>query len=398
VQEIEKKILADLCLDRAQTYHYAESYVNAARWYEKALALGNEEAAEGMMYALVMLRQFKEAIPFCTLEMLSAKVPEKADVAHYNRGLCRLMIGDYINGFQDYDTRMRMGKTVDLLRKKIGDRPLWDNKPCKHLLVYGEQGMGDLFMFSRYIEKLGGSELAQDITFEVPASMVSFMEHNFDYVNVIAQTEQITPSDEHVLIVSLAKTFKTTISSIPSADKAYLTAEPDYIEKWGNIARLPGLKIGLCWAGRSEQEQNIQVREWNGRRSVMLKQLQTILTLPDVSFVSLQKGIDTDQLADYPFIHAPSIENWSDTAGIIHHLDLVITVDTGPAHLAGAMGKETWLLNHVHTCWRWGLEGPSTPWYNSVRVFRQEREGIWDDPIERICFGLISFLNRGRTQ
>lgn len=372
-------ILADLTFDRGQQYHAVGQFERAAHFYAHTLTIIDEPTVhEAMMYALIMLRKFKEAIPHCT-KAIGEKSQTKKDLAQYNRGLCYLMTNDYINGFKDYDTRMRMGQTEDILRKKIDRHTLWNGTPCDHLLVYGEQGMGDLFMFSGLVTELIKRKLAKKITFEVPKDMESFMRHNFPTIEVVGQTDKITSSDEHILLISLARVLGVTKEAIP---QPRLIPIPETLKKWSYIGKLPGIKIGLCWAGRSEAMQDIQVAEWNSRRSVALAQLESLFTIEGATFVSVQKGVDEAQADEYPFIQRPNIENWSDTAAIMSNLDMVISIDSGPVHLAGALGIPTLLLNHLFTCWRWDIEGKQAPWYNSITVLRQKREADWSAPIK----------------
>jgi tetratricopeptide (TPR) repeat protein len=377
-------ILSDLCWFVGQNLQGGGKHAEAERFYNHLYNLGNDDPilAEAMMYSLIAQRRFYEAIKPCT-EAMKDDMPGKRDMAQYNRGLCYLMRGNYQLGFEDYDTRMRMGKTEDILRKRIGVRPQWDGRRCNHLLVYGEQGMGDLFMFGRLIELLAKRQLARRITFEVPSSMVGFMRHNFgDVCEVVPQTDTVTPSDEHVLLISLMKILNVTKETLPPA---HLTAQPDMIKKWDYIARLQGYKVGVCWAGRSEAEQDMQVKEWNGRRSVpLVKLMPALLGIDGIRIVSLQCGVDALMPDTFPSVSKPLINSWDDTAAIMHHLDLIVSIDSGPVHLAGCLQRPTILLNHVHTCWRWGLVGSKSPWYDTVMVLRQEIEGDWDKPISEM--------------
>lgn len=385
--------LPELCFFLGNSCHANQFYPQAEKWYEYAICLNDKfgEAYEALMNTLISQKKFEEGIRIATLVMENGD-ENQATVAQYNRGLMYLSLGDYINGFKDYDTRMRMGKTIDLLRKKIGDRSLWDGKPCNHLLVYGEQGMGDLFMFSRFMKDYNNGRnllsYCDKVTLEVPPGMTSFMKYNFERerLKIIPQTEEVTISDKHILLVSLARIFETDINSIPFATESYLIAEPEYTKKWDKISRLPDKKIGICWAGRSVIEQDLQVAEWNSRRSISLKQLGPVLNLPNISWVSLQKGVDEIQLKDFPSIYnfGDEIKSWSDTAGIMHHLDLIISIDSGPVHLAGAMGKPTILLNHASTCWRWGLTGEQSIWYDSINILRQEKDFNWNPVINEL--------------
>jgi hypothetical protein len=173
---------------------------------------------------------------------------------------------------------------------------------------------------------------------------------------------------------------------------ASLSADP---APWADFLRgLPGLKVGLAWAGKARTEQP-HAAAIDKRRSMRLAQMAPLLSVPGCSFVSLQLGAPAARVAQAACVHDVSqrLCDWDDTAGLVAGLDLVIAVDTAVAHLAGALGRPVWMLNRFDSCWRWLLDREDTPWYPSMRIFRQGRAGDWAGAVERVRAALESIVS-----
>jgi hypothetical protein len=201
--------------------------------------------------------------------------------------------------------------------------------------------------------------------------------------------DALPPFDYHCPLLSLPFAFGTTMEKIPSP-AWYLSADPS---PWAELlGSLPGLKVGLVWAGKSRTAQPHAVAI-DKRRSMRLADMAPLLKVPGCSFVSLQLGPPASQiqlLPDGAGLRDVSsrLQEWSDTAALIAGLDLVIAVDTAVAHLAGALGTPVWLLNRFDSCWRWLLNRDDSPWYPSMRLFRQTTAGDWDGVITRASHAL----------
>jgi hypothetical protein len=207
------------------------------------------------------------------------------------------------------------------------------------------------------------------------------------------EDDVVIPFDYHCPLLSLPFAFATQIETIP-AGTPYLHGDPAPWQLF--LDRLPGLKIGLVWAGKSRTAQPHAVAV-DQRRSMQLADMAPLLQVPGCSFVSLQLGPPAAQiqrLADGA-IHDVSgrLADWADTAGLIMGLDLVIAVDTAVAHLAGALGRPVWMLNRFDSCWRWLRDRDDTPWYPTLRQFRQTRRGDWPDVIARVSRALTALAS-----
>ena len=202
---------------------------------------------------------------------------------------------------------------------------------------------------------------------------------------VIARGESRPAFDVQCALLSLPLATGTRLDTIPSGEAAYLSADPRMVADWRKrLAHLNGLRVGLVWKGSLLPEPESAAVD--GRRSMALTAMAPLGKVKGVSFVSLQVGEPADQNVDAPLglaLHdfTGELRDFADTAALIEVLDLVISVDTSVAHLAGALGKRIWLLNRFDTCWRWLLDRDDSPWYPQLRQFRQTRPGDWSSVV-----------------
>lgn len=297
-------------------------------------------------------------------------------VARWNRSFIYLLKKDYINAWYDFEWRFRIPdwKTIYPLRP---DSPCWDGSPCPRqtILVHDEQGLGDTLQFVRYLPMVK-ARCGRTIL-ETRPELISLVQGapGVDQVVIRPKTEREQMAcDFHVPLMSLPGIFRTTPETIPSA-VPYLSANPVKYRDWAG--RLPAgkLRIGLVWAGRPQHTND-------HNRSCPLSEFLPLLALPGTRFISLQKGEAAARLHELP-PHCKiddlggRLHDFSDTAAVVAHLDLVITVDTAVAHLAGAMGKAVWVMIPFIADWRWGAHGQDSPWYPSMRLFRQTSPKDW---------------------
>ncbi len=197
---------------------------------------------------------------------------------------------------------------------------------------------------------------------------------------VIPHGEPFPPFDAHIPLLSLPGFLGTTLNTIP-AQVPYLHADPVRVDYWRRaLAEFSGLKVGIAWQGRPTHGEDRQ-------RSVPLERFAPLAALPGVTLFSLQKGFGVEQLANatFPIVHLDDrCTTMSDTAAALMNLDLVISVDTSIAHLAGALGRSVWVALPFAVDWRWLLDREDSPWYPTMRLFRQKRLHDWDDVFERI--------------
>jgi tetratricopeptide (TPR) repeat protein len=308
-----------------------------------------------------------------------ALAPDYAE-AHYNLGWSLLLAGDYAEGWAEFDWRWRIDggqEARDL------PAPLWAGEPFdgRTLLLHAEQGAGDTFMFCRYAAL---AARRGRVVLEAPAPLVGLLSRLPGLAGIVPAGAELPPFDLHCPLLNLPRAFGTVLSSVP-AEVPYLTADPDRVAAWRD--RLRGIDrrhIGLVWAGNPVQRDD-------RRRSIPLAGLAPLATVPDVTYVSLQKGrrepppdgmrlIDwTDELRDY-----------DDTAALIEALDLVIGVDTGVVHLAGALGRPVWVMNRFEPYFAWLTGRSDSPWYPSLRQFRQPAPGEWGSVIESVRAALVA--------
>jgi tetratricopeptide (TPR) repeat protein len=290
--------------------------------------------------------------------------------AHINHGMALLLAGDFAHGWPEYEWRLKAGA-----RRQPGSGvPAWDGSPLdgKTILLHSEQGLGDTIQFIRYaplLERLGATVLLQ-----CQPRLVPLLSSLPGGARVFAAGAEPPPHDCHLPLLSLPRMFRTTLDTIP-AEIPYLRVPEERVRAWN--ARLGprsgGLRVGLVWAGNRNQDND-------HRRSLGLAGFAPLATVPGIRFFSLQKGPQAAELSPHG-LAVEKVERESgsilDTAAILKNLDLLISVDTMPAHLAGALGRPVWTLLPFAPDWRWMRDRSDTPWYPSMRLFRQPRPGDW---------------------
>ena len=250
----------------------------------------------------------------------------------------------------------------------------------KRILIYAEQGIGDTIQFVRYLPMIiarGGKPIL-----ECHPDLVQLLSR-MPGVEIVARGKPRPAVDLHCPILSLPKVFGTELGNIP-ADVPYVWAKEQIAKKWS--ARMPVntiRKIGLAWAGHPNHMRD-------QFRSIPLSQFAPLAGIENVQFFSLQKGEGASQAAKPPagmdlIDWTNDLVDFADTAGLFANLDLVITVDTAVAHLAGAMGKPVWVILGRIPDWRWMMDRADSPWYPTMRLFRQPATGDWKTPIDQIA-------------
>jgi hypothetical protein len=247
---------------------------------------------------------------------------------------------------------------------------LWAGEPLagRTLLIYAEQGLGDTIQFGRYLPLL----IAQGarVIFHCQPELVGLFKSMTDLQvesrdHTLAQQQ---PFDFYLPLMSLPRVMGTTLENIPAVIP-YLQSDPERVQAWRSRIEQGGFKIGLVWAGST-------TNLFNQIRSTTLPLFETVATIPGVRLYSLQKEANAEEVKEFSnrwglVDLAPELHDFSDTAAAIEHLDLVISVDTSVAHLAGALGKPVWTLIYFPSEWRWLLGRDDSPWYPTMRLFRQ---------------------------
>jgi hypothetical protein len=319
-------------------------------------------------HALRDLCRFDEAI--ASLDRALAITPNYAK-AHYSRGLLLLMKGDFEHGWPEYEWRWKKPDFTSV--KREFPQPRWDGSPLadKTILLHPEQGLGDAIQFIRYAP-LVEQRSAKKVIVESPPPLTRLLRESFSNsgtIEIVEAGQSLPPFDVQIPLLSLPMVFGTTLANIP-ADVPYLRAREFDRQLTGDF------RVGLCWAG-SRYHPN----DW--LRSIPLEMFRPLTEISGVTWFSLQHDEDALPLRLVDLTN--ELNDLSDTAAIIAKLDLVITVDTSIAHLAGALGKPTWTLVQFSPDWRWMLDRGDSPWYPTMRLFRQTKVGDWSSVIEKVA-------------
>jgi tetratricopeptide (TPR) repeat protein len=310
--------------------------------------------------------------------------------AHVNLGIERLLSGDFARGWADYEWRLRGARHP--LQPRLFSQRQWRGEALsgRTILLHAEQGLGDTIQFCRYaplVAARGGC-----VILEVPRPLLALLSSLAGVTRLIAAGDPLPDFDVHCSLMSLPLAFGTDFGAIP-AQTPYLSAKSDKISLWrARLGAKTKRRVGLVWSGGLRPDQP-ELHAVNARRNIPFQLIGRLNHL-DIDFVSLQKGepAESEWLGLRELIWprgnlvdaAPDIDDFDDTAGLIEALDLLISVDTSTAHLAAAMGKPVWLLNRFDSCWRWLENRDDSPWYPSLRLFRQTAPGDWPGVMQRV--------------
>jgi len=316
---------------------------------------------------------------------------EDAD-AHGNLSQALLSQGDYDEGWREYEWRFKKSEPVEERHLELTK---WDGSSLagKTMLLYTEQGYGDTIQFIRYIPLVAGD--GGKIVVECQDANIQSLIAGMPGVDgtILRDTNKHLEYDYCFPLLSLPLLFRTTLETIPAAS-GYIIPEHNRRSVWQQIISSKSgstLKIGLVWGGRKTKR--------NEDRSLTLNKLIPLLQAPDVDFFSFQMGTDVEQLKSMPsniVIHelGSKLNDFNDSAAALSCMDLVITIDTSLAHLAGALGLRTWILLKYGADWRWMFGRSDSPWYSSARLFRQLSPGEWGSVIDTICKELHSIRKK----
>ena len=325
----------------------------------------------------------KRSIPF--LQHAIALDPTYV-TANFNLSVAYLLSGDLINGFKQYDWRWQYEHLAGTLPKL--DKPMWEGQDLngKKILVCWEQGLGDTIQFVRFFKNL--HELGAKVLFQTHMGMVELFGNNPYVYEVSDDRDDLTGYDYWTTTMSLAKTLQISLDNLDS--QPYISASKEYSDKWiDKLGPKTKMRVGVCWSGRKDS----WINQHKGMHVATM--LQLVNANPDIEWINLLADANEEEsgyILNSPLkIYPASIRHWGDTAGLLHHLDLVISVDTAIAHLAGAMGKPLWIpLNNYAVDWRYLLETSLHPLYSSARLFRQPKIDDWNS----VLSSMHNFLDK----
>lgn len=358
-----------------------------------------EEAIEAFRQSLSLRPDYREAQ--CTLAnsyyrlgRLSEAIPAArraialwpdSPLPKFNLGLMLLSNGEFEEGWRMNEARWDVPELA-MSRNRFA-KPRWDGSDLrgKTILLYGEQGFGDTIQFVRYIPRV--REMGAKIVLGCQSELARLLKQVEGVEQVVSKSDGGIAFDVHCPLMSLPMHFGTNLTNIPSFE-SYLKADPELAAKWKE--RMSGgpdrLKVGLAWAGRPTHDNDRS-------RSISLQLLAPLAGVQGIWFCSLQKGDASCQAQNPPAgmqiaDFSADVQDFADTAAMIANLDLVISVDTAAAHLAAAMGKPTWVLLPYAPDWRWLTAREDSPWYPTLRLFRQPKPRDWANPIQRVAEAL----------
>ena len=352
----------------------------ALGYYARAFAQDRHSASAFNNYGNV-LREIGEpeaAIPFL---LRSIQLAPGGSVNNFNLSVAYLLSGDYERGFAQYESRWHFEHLAGSLPTFA--QPRWTGQDLKNstLLVRQEQGLGDVIQFSRFLVHV--KSLGAKIVLQVNDNLAPLFAGSAIIDQIIDINDVPEKFDYWIPIMSIADVIGLRLENLPQ-QLSYLSARHDLIQQWHQqLGHKNRIRVGFCWSGRPDS--------WINRHKgipfeVMIKLIQRN---PACEWVNLQIECSAQQQQELDAMGVKSfrnsIRNFADTAALIHHMDVVISVDTAIAHLSGALGRPTWIpLNWYGVDWRWLLNRESSPWYPSARLFRQPSLGDWESVTDRI--------------
>lgn len=368
--------------------------------YTRAISLRPDyaEAYSNMGIALHSQGEHDKALECC--EHAIRLKPDYAQ-AHWNRSLVLLSKGRFTEGWKEYQWRRKTSLAASAYPHEY-DKPRWDGTPFtgKRLLVHYEQGLGDNLQFVRYLPMV--KQLDGTVIFETLKPLYGLL-REFDGIDELVEASADRPPDVefdvYTSLMNLPGIFGTTLETIP-AEVPYIHADPAKVEYWRERLFGSDFKVGLVWGGRPTGPNEVLSLQY---RSCGLKHFAPLADIAGVVLYGLQKGpaaAQADQLSEQIIANnfGEDFVDLADTAGAIENLDMVISIDTSVAHLAGAMGKPVWVLLKVDADWRWLLDREDNPWYPTMRLFRQKKPGDWNDVFDRVANELKKCVDTWRKQ
>ena len=374
----------------------------AIPWISQAIAKdpGDAHAYYNRARAWHELRHFPEAID--DYDRAIGLEPGYS-AAYLNRAVSRLTQGRLLEGWRDMEWRWIPGGSSLATERRDFLQPQWQGEQPvagKTILIHCEQGLGDTLQFCRYVPMVAA--LGAKVVLEVPAALRKLLSSLPGVDHMVTRGDALPDFHWHCPLLSLPLAFRTSLETIPAA-VPYLQCDIDRLRHWEQrLGTRRALRVGLVWSG-GHRPNRPDLWDVNSRRNLPLSKL-AVLKMPGVEFFSLQKG----EPAESEFANTRAI-GWSgpdirdfgtelqdfvDTAALIEQLDLVISVDTSVAHLAGALGKPVWILNRFDGCWRWLLNRSDSPWYPSARLYTQPQPGDWDGALTAVAIDLSALARR----
>ncbi len=367
------------CVNRGNTLLRFNRALEALESYDRALALRPSHPQILTNRGHVLRRLNRPAQALADFKSALATAPEFAE-AHFEAAMAQLALGDFVNGWKEYEWRWKAGAFADKWRSFRS--PLWSGDvplAGKTILLHAEQGFGDTIQFIRYAPLV--AERGARVICEVQPELQLLLSQ-IDNIEVVAKGEALPPFDLHCPLLSLPLAFGTQAETVP-ARIPYLAASAARIEHWRGRLPIGRPRAGFVWSGSSAHKND-------ANRSIPLARLAALFEQAPFACFSLQRELreaDRDQLRNAPGLVdlGPELHDFTETAAVIALLDVVVSVDTAVAHLAGALGRPVLILLPYGADFRWMRDRGDTPWYPTAKLFRQPSFGDWDSIIARLA-------------
>jgi tetratricopeptide (TPR) repeat protein len=391
-------------LQRGATLARLGRYQDALAAFDEARRLAPNDLLIAIHRGLALQWCGRHDQAFAEFDRAIAIKPDFAE-AWVSKALLLMTLEDLPAGLPLFEWRWRMStrRASPSRAARVAARPVWLGEPGiggKTLLIYLEQGLGDVIQFCRYAPL--AAKAGARVIVEVQPALTALMATLPGVSQVVSEQDNLPDHDFCCPMMSLPLAFRTTVNTIP-ADVPYLHADAGLASEWSaRLSGLHGRRIGLAW-GAGSRLGDSELVALEHRKTVPLNALAPLATVAGCEFVSLQLGPAAAQAASPPagmIVHdlTAEIHDFADTAALMENLDLVISVCTSTAHLAGALGKPVWLLNRFDTDWRWFLNRGDSPWYPTMRIFRQPQPGDWASVLRSVTEALCLFVGTGQDK
>ena len=382
--KLDNRLIEGHC-NLGNVYRDTGEIKKAVSHYFEAITIGSQKAEifGNLAVALMELGQLKSAIEFFEkAKNINPAIPE----IRRNHAMALLKSGQLEEGFTEYNWRWETSEFSALRREwKV---PQWDSSQLygKRILIHAEQGYGDVIQFCRYIPLL--AKLGAEVFLECPSPLTKLMRTLVGVGDVVEHRESIDEYDFHLPILNLPIHFRTSLETVPKRVPYFIFPEDEIKENRLQYNEVRNLNVGIVWKGNPKHRNNLN-------RSPGLKPLSPLFDLPNINFFALEKLGAKEELRTMGLENrivdlGTDFVDFFDTAVAIKKLDVVITPDTAVAHLAGALNIPVWTILPLVSEWRWLEDAENSPWYPSMRLFRQSVNGAWEGPVARICLALKS--------
>lgn len=389
-----------LMMDLANALNMINRNEESLEYYQKIIEINPNAISALYNFGFTLKKMDRMERALEVYEQVLAKKPDHAP-AHFSLSSIYLTLGNFEKGWEEYEWRW---KVYNEDPKKF-NRPLWKGESLdnKTLLVYAEQGLGDTIHFIRYLKVLKERYPSAHLIFETQAPLAQLLKNQPYIDRLFSRKEEIPGCHYHISLMSVPYILKTNLETIP-ANTPYITPHQHRVDYWKEkLAADSNFKIGICWQGNARYSTQA-LRRAVAAKSLSLEQFKPLAAIAGVSLYSLQRVDGTDQIENCSFKNSLIVFDeqfdkahggFCDTAAVMKHLDLIISVDTGVCHLSGAMDIPTWIPLPLPADWRWLRGRTDSPWYPSVRLFKQKTSGDWQPVMDAIVQAIKERVSPG---